>query len=196
MILGGGPVGCELAQAWQSLGRSVVLVEGGAQLLGREEPFASEEVEEALRFDGVDVRTGIRATGVVRTDSQVTITLDNGSSIEGDELLLALGRTPRTQGIGLDYAIGDVNGRALLTHQGKYQGRIAADHILGRANASLVYGGKLSPRIVTGAEVGDFLHAATIAIVGDVPLDRLAHAVPCFPSRSEVSLELLEAYGL
>ncbi|CAA9498823.1 MAG: PF00070 family, FAD-dependent NAD(P)-disulphide oxidoreductase [uncultured Solirubrobacteraceae bacterium] len=283
VVLGGGPVGVELAQAWRSLGSAVTLVESHEHVLGREEPFAAEEVEQALGDAGVDVRTGIRATAVARSDGKVTVTLSDGTEAIGDELLLALGRTPRTDGIGLDsvglgadgpietdnhlhvqaepwlYAIGDVNGRALLTHQGKYQGRIAADHILGRAHASLVYGGPLSPRIVftepqvasvgytlaaaleagidveavdadvndtaggsfygrgvpgrarlvvdenrrvlvgatfTGAEVGDLLHAATIAIVGEVPLDRLWHAVPCFPSRSEVWLKLLEAYGL
>ena len=283
LVLGGGPVAVELAQAWRSFGSEVTVIAGSDQVLHREEPFAAEEVEQALRDAGVDVRTGIHATGAARTDGQVTLTLDNDTQVTGDELLLAVGRTPRTEGIGLEsvgldagspietdhhlhvqsepwlYAIGDVNGRALLTHQGKYQGRIAADHILGRAHASLVYGGPLSPRIVftepqvasvgytlagaleagidaravdadvndtagasfygrgvagrarlvvdenrrvlvgatfTGADVGDFLHAAPIAIVGDVPLDRLWHAVPCFPSRSEVWLKLLEDYGL
>ena len=284
VILGGGPVGCELAQAWRSLGSQVTLVHGGEQLLEREEHFASEEVEQALRDAGVDVRTHARATRVARTDGGgVTLTLADGDAVEGDELLLAVGRTPRTEDLGLEsvglepgayietdghlhvqaqpwlYAIGDANGRALLTHQGKYQGRIAADHILGRANASLVYGGALSPRVTftepqvaavgytleaaleagldavpvdadvnatagasfygrgvpgrarlvvdenrrvlvgatfTGADVGEFVHAATIAIVGDVPVDRLWHAVPPFPTRSEVWLKLMEAYGL
>jgi pyruvate/2-oxoglutarate dehydrogenase complex dihydrolipoamide dehydrogenase (E3) component len=211
------------------------------------------------------------------------LTLKDGEVVRGEQLLLGLGREPRTHDLGLEpfgvepgkaietdghlhvqahpwlYAIGDVNGRALLTHQGKYQGRIAADHILGRANASLVYGGPLSPRVVftepqvasvgytleaarergmdvravdadvnntaggsfygkgvpgrarivvdenrrvlvgatfTGADVADFLHAATIAIVGDVSIDRLWHAVPAFPTRSEIWLKLLEEYGL
>jgi dihydrolipoamide dehydrogenase len=284
VVLGGGPVGCEMAQAWTTLGSQVTLVEAAERLLSREEPFAADAVEEALAACGVDVRTGRRASAVTRDgDGPVTVTLDDGATVTGDELLLALGRRPRTQELGLEtvglepggaievdqhlhvesqpwlYAIGDVNGRALLTHQGKYQGRIAADHICGRFNASLVYGGPLSPRVVftepqvasvgytlrdaqeagidaravdadvsstagasfhgrgvpgrarlvvdenrrvlvgatfTGADVGDFLHAASIAIVGDVPMDRLWHAVPCFPTRSEVWLKLLEAYGL
>jgi len=283
VVLGGGVVGCELAQAWQSLGAQVVLLEPGPTLLGREEPFAAEEVEAGLRAQGVDVRIGRRAAAVSRNDA-VSVVLDDGGTVEGDELLVATGRAPRTAGIGLEtvglepgrpietdvhlcagvpgrwlYAIGDCNGRALLTHQGKYQGRIAADHILGRFNTSIVYGGPLSPRVVftepqvaavghtlasahaagidaravdadvnhtagsafvgggvpgrarividenrrvlvgatfTGAEVADLVHAATVAIVGDIPLDRLWHAVPCFPTRSEVWLKLLEEYGL
>jgi dihydrolipoamide dehydrogenase len=283
IVLGGGPVGVEMAQAWGSLGSEVTLVEAGEQVLSREEPFAADEVQDALEACGVDLRIGRRAQKVERNGDTVTITLDDGATLEGDELLVALGRTPRTNNIGLEtvglepgesietdhhlhnaanpwlYAIGDVNGRALLTHQGKYQGRIAADHICGRSNASLVYGGRLSPRVVftepqvasvgftlaaareagidaravdadvndtagasffgrgvpgrarlvvdenrrvlvgatfTGADVADFLHAATIAIVADVPIDRLWHAVPCFPTRSEVWLKLLEEYGL
>ncbi len=283
VVLGGGPVGVEMAQAWQTLGSEVTLVEAGEHVLAHEEPFAGEQVQEALRAYGVDVRTGRRAESVARDGDSVSVTLDDGVALTADELLVALGRTPRTGDIGLEtvglqpgesietdqhlhvpdepwlYAVGDVNGRALLTHQGKYQARIAADHICGRANASVVYGGKLSPRVVftepqvasvgytlaaaqeagvdaraldadvndtagasffgngvagrarlvvdenrrvlvgatfTGADVADFLHAATIAIVGDVPVDRLWHAVPSFPTRSEVWLKLLESYGL
>ena len=284
VVLGGGPVGVELAQAWRTLGSEVALVESGPHVLSREEPFAAEEVEGALRDAGVDVRTGRRAERVEREgDGPITVVLDDGARITGDELLLGLGRTPRTEDLGLEtvgledggyvtvdrhlhvpeqpwlYAIGDVNGRALLTHQGKYQARVAADHICGRHNSSIVYGGSLSPRVVftepqvasvgytlrgaidagidaravdadvndtggasftgsgvpgrarlvvdenrrvlvgatfTGADVADFLQAATIAIVGDVPIDRLWHAVPPFPTRSEVWVQLLEAYGL
>jgi pyruvate/2-oxoglutarate dehydrogenase complex dihydrolipoamide dehydrogenase (E3) component len=157
------------------------------------------------------------------------------------------------------YAVGDCNGRSLLTHEGKYQARVAADHILGRGTASVVYGGALSPRVVftepqvaavgytlagareagidarcveaqpgktaggsfvgkgvpgtaclvvdenrrvvvgatfTGPEVAELLHAATIAIVADIPMDRLWHAVPAFPTRSELWLALMDAYGL
>jgi len=281
-VLGGGVVGVELAQAWQSLGAQVTLVEGGPGLIAREEPFAAEQVEASLRARGVDVRIEVRAERVERTNGVVRLGLDDGTSVEADEILVATGRRPRTKDLGVEtvglepgasietdvhccvqppwlYAVGDANGRALLTHQGKYQGRIAADHILGRFNTSLVYGGKLSPRVIftepqiaavgytlagaheagidaravdadvnhtagasffgrgvpgrarivvdenrrvlvgatfTGADVADFLHAATIAIVADVPIDRLWHAVPCFPTRSEVWLKLLEAYGL
>ena len=284
VVLGGGVVGCELAQAWQSLGSQVTLLEPGLRLLGREEPFAAGAVEDALRSRGVDVRLQSRAARVKR-DGAVRVTLHDDAEIEADELLVAAGRRPLTDDLGLEavglepgavidtdvhlratgvaggwlYAVGDVNGRALLTHQGKYQGRLAADHLLGRFNTSIVYGGPLSPRVVftepqvaavghtlagaqqagiharavdadvnhtagsafygrgvsgqarivvdenrrvlvgatfTGADVGELLHAATIAIVGDVPVDRLWHAVPSFPTRSEVWLKLLEAYGL
>ncbi len=284
LVLGGGVVGVELTQAYRSLGSAVTLVEFGPRLIGREEPFASEQVEAALREDGVDVRLSTSADAVSRTDGEVHATLSDGTQVVADEILVAAGRKPNTDGLGLDavgvrsggsietdlqlrvvgaeewlYAIGDVNGRALLTHQGKYQGRIAADHILGGAGTSLVYGGPLSPRVVftepqvaavghtlasaleagidaravdadmnstagasfvgrnepgrarivvdenrrvlvgatfTGADVAEFVHAATIAIVGDVPIDRLWHAVPSFPTRSEVWLKLLEEYGL
>ncbi len=284
LVLGGGVIGAEMAQAYRSLGSHVVLVEPGPRLIGREEPFAAEQVEAALRRDGVDVRLGVGAVLVDRVGGTVRMELTDGTAVEGDELLVAAGRTPVLAGLGLEsvglgadgplgtdvhlrvagaeewlYAVGDVNGRALLTHQGKYQGRIAADHLLGRFNTSIVYGGPLSPRVVftepqvaavghtlasalgagidaravdadmngtagasfhgrgepgtarivvdenrrvlvgatfTGADVADFVHAATIAIVGDVAIDRLWHAVPSFPTRSEVWLKLLEAYGL
>ncbi len=283
VVLGGGPVGVEMAQAWRTLGSEVTLIEAGDDVLAREEPFAAEEVRDALAALGVDVRTGRRAESVARDGATVAVTLDDGATVTGDELVVALGRSPRTGDIGLEtvglepgvevatdchlrvpgqpwlYAIGDVNGRGLLTHQGKYQARIAADHICGRPGAAIVHGGALSPRVVftepqvasvghtlaaaleagidaravdadvndtagasffghgvpgrarlvvdedrrvlvgatfTGADVADFLHAATIAVVGEVPIDRLWHAVPCFPTRSEVWLKLLEEYGL
>jgi pyruvate/2-oxoglutarate dehydrogenase complex dihydrolipoamide dehydrogenase (E3) component len=280
IILGGGVVGVELAQAWSSLGTRVVLLEGTPRLLVREEPFASAEVEASLREQGVDVRTGNLAVSVTR-DEDVTVELRDGSSVTGAELLVAVGRKPSTEGLGLEtiglepgkpvevgsnlrssrydwlYAIGDVNGRALLTHMGKYQGRLAADAILGK-DVAVVSDGPLSPRVVfsdpqvaavghtlasaesaglvvravdvetsgtagasfvgrnapgtsrlviddtrgvivgatfTGVEVAEWLHAATIAVVCEVPLERLAHAVPSFPTRSEVWLKLLEAAG-
>jgi pyruvate/2-oxoglutarate dehydrogenase complex dihydrolipoamide dehydrogenase (E3) component len=281
VILGGGVVGVELAQAWTSLGTKVTLLEGAPRVIVREEPFASDEVAAALREAGVDVRTKSRAVAAAR-DGDVTVTLEDGSTASGAELLVAVGRKPSTEGIGLEtiglepgkpvevgsnlrsprhdwlYAIGDANGRALLTHMGKYQGRLAADVILGR-DARIVSDGPLSPRVIftspqvaavghtlasaessglvvtavdvetgstaggsfvgrgapgtsrivvddtrrvivgatfTGVEVAEWLHAASIAIVGEVPLETLAHAVPCFPTRSEVWLKLLEAFGL
>ncbi len=282
VILGGGVVGVELAQAWSSLGTKVVLLEGAGRVIVREEPFASEEVGAALVEAGVDVRTGSRAVRVSRDGSEAVVELEDGTTARGAELLIAVGRVPRTGDLGLEtvgleagkpvevgsnlrsprhdwlYAIGDANGRALLTHMGKYQGRLAADAILGK-NVSVVSDGPLSPRVIftdpqvaavghtlgsaeaagmvvravdvptsgtagasfvgrntpgtsrlviddvrgvvvgatfVGFESGEFLHAATIAVVGEVPLERLAHAVPCFPARSEVWLKLLEAAGL
>jgi pyruvate/2-oxoglutarate dehydrogenase complex dihydrolipoamide dehydrogenase (E3) component len=282
VVLGGGPVGAELAQAWRSLGSEVTLVEGADRLLPNEEPFASEQVADALGEAGVDVRTGSEATGVRGGNGEVAVELEGGASVAGEELLVAVGRRARTDGIGLEtvgtaaerwlevddqlrvdgsdwlYAVGDVNGRALLTHMGKYQARIAADHILGKqvaatadkhgsprvtftdpqvaavghtlatakeagmqaravdtptsGTAGASFHGRDMPgttRIVVdeerqvlvgatfvGPETADFLHGATIAVVGQVPLDRLWHAVPCFPTRSEIWLKLMESYGL
>jgi pyruvate/2-oxoglutarate dehydrogenase complex dihydrolipoamide dehydrogenase (E3) component len=280
-ILGGGVVGVEMAQAWGALGSKVTLVHRGQRLIEREEPFAGEQVLESLRELGVDIRLGRSAAHVAR-DGAFSIALDDGSSIEVDELLVAVGRTPGTTGIGLEvlgietgkplrvgedlrvpghdwlFAVGDVNGRAQLTHMGKYQGRIAADAILGRSVKLRSDGGQ-SPRVIftdpqvgavgltlgaaqeagikvrhvdvetggnaggsfighgapgtsrlvvdedrrvvvgatiTGAEIAEALHAATIAVVAEVSLDDLWHAVPSFPTRSELWLRLLEAYGL
>jgi pyruvate/2-oxoglutarate dehydrogenase complex dihydrolipoamide dehydrogenase (E3) component len=284
VIAGGGVVGVEMAQAFQTLGSQVTLVEGKRRLLPREEEYACAEVTKALTGYGVDIRTGQRATRVQERDGTVVVTTADGGTAEGDTLLVALGRTPQTAGLGLDvvglpddrpvhvdahmqvpghpwlYAIGDVNGRALFTHMGKYQGRIAADHIHG-LDVAFSHGadGALSPRVIftdpqvaavghtsdtaevaglvvdvvetatsgnaggsfygrgapgtarllidrergivvgatiTGAEVGEMLHAATIAIVGEIPLDRLRHAVPCFPTRSEIWLSLLDRAGV
>ena len=156
VVLGGGPVGAEMAQAWRSLGAQVALIEAMDRLLPNEEPFASEQVSDALREAGVDVRAGAKATAVRGESGEVTVELEGGDSVSGEELLVAIGRRARTDGIGLEtvgvdaerwlevddqlrvggsdwlYAIGDVNGRALLTHMGKYQGRIACDNILGK----------------------------------------------------------------
>ncbi|HET9163936.1 MAG TPA: NAD(P)/FAD-dependent oxidoreductase [Solirubrobacterales bacterium] len=285
IVLGGGPVGAELAQAWSTLGTKVTLVEGEDRLLPREEPFAGEQVAKSLREAyGVDVRTGVLAERVAPAGAGVAIELDDGSRVEAAELLVAIGRAPRTEGIGLDsagveagehgfletddrlrvggrewlYAIGDVNGRSLFTHMGKYQAWIAAENLLGRPVESIAEG-LGSPRVTftdpqvaavgktlaqaeevgidaravdaptdgtagasfygkdtggtsrlviderkktivgatfTGFETADFLHAATVAIAAEVPLNRLRHAVAAYPTRSEIWLKLLEAAGL
>ena len=280
-VLGGGVVGVEMAQAWSSLGSQVTLVHRGDRLIEREEPFAGAQVEEALRAAGVDVRLATEVSAVGRNGA-VRVELGD-ESVEADEILVAIGRTPRTADIGLDtigiepgghlrvddslrvpghetwlYAVGDVNGRALLTHMGKYQARLAADSILGK-EVQLRSDGGASPRVIftdpqvgavgltlaaasekalpvravdvetsgnaggsfvgrgapgtarlvvdeerrvvvgatiTGSEVAEALHAATIAVVGKVPLEDLWHAVPSFPTRSELWLRLLEAYGM
>jgi pyruvate/2-oxoglutarate dehydrogenase complex dihydrolipoamide dehydrogenase (E3) component len=283
-ILGGGVVGVEMAQAWRSLGSQITLIEAGDRVLPREEPFASEDVEQSLREHGVDIRKGATAVAVRSEGGEVVVELDSGASIPTDELLVAIGRRPNTSDLGVEtvglepgepievddhmrrpgsdwlYAIGDVNGRALLTHMGKYQARIAADTILGPGGPCLILDGARAPRITytdpqvaavgytlaaaqeaglnvravdvstqasagasfygrddargtsrlvvdedaglvvgatfTGPEVGEWLQAATIAVVGEVPLERLAHAVPAFPSRSEVWLYLMQKLGL
>ena len=280
-VLGGGVVGVEMAQAWSSLGSQVTLVHRGDRLIEREEPFAGAQVEEALRAAGVDVRLATEVSAVGRNGA-VRVELGD-ESVEADEILVAIGRTPRTADVGLDtigiepgghlrvddslrvpghetwlYAVGDVNGRALLTHMGKYQARLAADSILGK-EVQLRSDGGASPRVIftdpqvgavgltlaaasekalpvravdvetsgnaggsfvgrgapgtarlvvdeerrvvvgatiTGSEVAEALHAATIAVVGKVPLEDLWHAVPSFPTRSELWLRLLEEYGM
>ncbi len=283
LVLGGGVVGVELAQAYASLGAEVTLVEGGERLIAREEPIASEQVATALREAGVEVLTDAKATAVARRQPRaaVTLTLEGGRELTGDELLVAVGRRPATTDLGVEtvglqagepievddqmrvpghpwlYAIGDVNGRSLLTHMGKYQARVASLAIDGDAQARATQDGAGSPRVIftdpqvaavglteaaardagiavrtvshasagsagasfvgrnaagtcmlvvdarrdvvvgatfVGFEVGEWLQAATIAIVGEVPIARLWDCVPAFPTRSEIWLKLLEAY--
>ena len=171
-ILGGGVVGVEMAQAYSSLGSDVTLIERGDRLIPREERFASDDVEQSLRENGVDVRLGTSATAVRAEGGEVTLELDDGGPVRADELLVAIGRKLNTEDIGLDsvglepgkpvevddsmrandwlYAIGDANGRALLTHMGKYQARIAADVILGYPSGCLPTNadGSRSPRVI------------------------------------------------
>jgi pyruvate/2-oxoglutarate dehydrogenase complex dihydrolipoamide dehydrogenase (E3) component len=299
-IIGGGVVASEMATAFTELGSSVTMLARDG-VLHLAEPFAGERVTESLRDKGASVRIGAEAGSVKRNgDGTVSITLTDGEQIEADELLVAIGRTPNTQDIGLEtiglkpgawlpvddtmrvlqedgtllgdgwlYAAGDVNRRVLLTHQGKYQARAAGDVIVARAKGEAVEDGRwgrhaatadehavpqvvftepelssvgltaanaeaagLRTRVVdydlaatagsalhaegyqgharmvvdedrkvivgftlVGPDVAEMLHAATIAVVGEVPLDRLWHAVPAFPTVSEVWLRLLEAYG-
>ncbi|GGP01813.1 NAD(P)/FAD-dependent oxidoreductase [Nonomuraea glycinis] len=299
-IIGGGVVAAEMATAFAALGASVTMLARDG-VLPLAEPFAGERVIESLRDAGVSVRLGAEAGSVQRDDDgTVHVTLTDGGQIEADELLVAVGRTPNTQDIGLDhvgltpgawlavddtmrvvgpdgapiddgwlYAAGDVNRRVLLTHQGKYQARAVGDVIVARAKGEAVEDGRWGrhaataderavPQVVftepeiasvgltaaaaeaaglrirvidydlgaiagaalhadgyrgdarmvvdedrkvivgftlAGPDVAELLHAATIAVVGEVPLDRLWHAVPAYPTVSEVWLRLLEAYG-
>jgi dihydrolipoamide dehydrogenase len=285
LVLGGGAVGVELAQAYRRLGSQVALVEGAPRLLGREEPFAGEEVRKAFEAEGIEVLVGARAAAVARTNGRVAVRLDDGRELEGDELLVGVGRRPNTGDLGLEtvglepgravevddtlratgivagawlYAVGDVNGRAPLTHMGKYHARLAADAILGH-DVEAIADRRAVPRVTftdpqvaavgateeqaraegvdvravtyatgavagaytrgngiegtsklvvdaerrvvvgatfTGPDVQELLHSATIAVVAETPLETLWHAVPSFPTVSEVWLRLLEAYGL
>lgn len=159
LIVGGSVVAVEMATAWQALGSQVTVLARGDGLLPRMEPFAGELVADSLREAGAVVRTGVSVEAVVRDGSTgpVSVVLEGGETLEGDELLMATGRAPRTEDIGLDtvglpagrwievddtcrvpghdwlYAVGDVNHRVLLTHQGKYQARIAGAVIAARA---------------------------------------------------------------
>jgi pyruvate/2-oxoglutarate dehydrogenase complex dihydrolipoamide dehydrogenase (E3) component len=182
VIMGGGVVGVEMAQAWSSLGVEVVVIEGLHRLISREEPFACQLVAAALEERGVELHRGTKATAVRREGDEVAVDLEDGATVTGDELLVAVGRRPRTDGIGLEsvgiatdrplevddgmrvpghdwlYAVGDVNGRVLLTHMGKYQARVAADRILGK-QASVRSDGALSPRVIfTDPEVAAVGH--------------------------------------
>jgi dihydrolipoamide dehydrogenase len=286
LVLGGGAVGVELAQGFRRLGaEEVTVVEGAERLLAREEPFAGEEVKAAFEAEGMTVITGARMVAARREggDGPVVAALEGGRELVGDEILVAVGRRPATADLGLDtvgleagravavddrlravgvdggwlYAVGDCNGRAPLTHMGKYHGRVAGDVILGRDAADLA-GEEMVPRVTftdpqvcavglteaqardkglevtvvrygtgdvpgaytlgngirgtsqlvvddarrvvvgatfTGPGLQELLHSATVAVVAEVPVDRLWHAVPSFPTVSEVWLHLLEAYG-
>jgi dihydrolipoamide dehydrogenase len=283
LVLGGGVVAVELAQAYATLGTQVTILEAAERLIGREELFAAEQVHEALEAAGVEVVLGAHAASVQRASSagasgSVTLELEDGRSFTGEELLVCTGRKAHTDSLGLEsvglegggtidvderlrvpgrdwlYVVGDANGRVLLTHMGKYQARLVADGILGHPG-SLRSDGALSPRVIftepqvaavghtlasaraaglsvravdqeieanaggsfvghgapgmvrlvldtergvivgatfTGVDVAESLHAATIAVIAEVPLELLAHAVPAFPTRSEVWLSLIE----
>ena len=298
VIIGGGVVACEMADAWRTLGsEAVTLIVREDRLLVNTEDFAGEAVRASFEQRGIDVLLSTVTERVARAeDGEVTVALAGGRSVSGDQLLVATGRAPRTDAIGLDtvglrpgawltvddscrvdgggewlYAAGDLNHRALLTHMGKYQGRACGDAIVARAKGELsgdpspwsscaatadhaavpqvvftdpevsavglthagavaaglrvravdyeiadVAGAGLTAdgyrghaRMVvdedrgvivgvtfTGPGVGDLIHAATVAVVGEVPLDRLWHAVPSYPTVSEIWLRLLETYGL
>ena len=154
LVLGGGPVGVEMAQAVRRFGGEVVLVEGAAHLLAREPAPLGEALANALRRDGIDLALGVHATTARRDGEHYILELDDGRTLSGDRLLVATGRSPRVDGLGLEtvgvkfdrhgisvdahlcagervWAIGDVNGIWQLTHVGKYQGRIVAANILG-----------------------------------------------------------------
>ncbi|AYF98772.1 dihydrolipoyl dehydrogenase family protein [Protaetiibacter intestinalis] len=291
-VLGGGVVGCELATAYASLGSRVTLVARHG-LLGGQEPFAADAVRAGLEGAGVRVLTDTDVVAAHAAEKNAVLTLGDGSRILAERVLVATGRTGRTRDLGIEelglaagdrievddtlrvpgfewlYAVGDVNGRALLTHQGKYQARAAGDAIAARAAGRAVddapwgahvatadhravpqvtftdpevasvgltaaaaeraglrtrvldyelswlagatvyaddYAGRaravvdLDRGVLVGAtfvgpDVGELLQAATIAVVGEVPLDRLWHAVPAYPTVSEVWLRWLEAFG-
>ena len=156
VILGGGPVGAEMAQAVRRLGGEVALAEGAAHVLAREPVPLGEALGEVLRADGIELLLGVRATAARRDGPDYVLVLEDGRELRGDQLLLATGRRPRTSGLGLDsvgvtpgpkgipvdsrlragdrlWAIGDVTGIRLLTHVGKYQGEVVAANILGES---------------------------------------------------------------
>ena len=300
VVLGGGVVGVEMAQAWHSLGSEVTLLERSDRLLIREEPFVGDELEHSFVDLGIDVRTGTEVTGIRRSSAGLVLELGDGGRVEGDQVLVAVGRRPRTEELGLETVGLEPGGlppggrnppstRASVAVRGRrrkrpgpphpygeVQARLVADRIgrgdegridpswgddlrPGGAEGDLRAHGPKSPRVAftdpqvaavghtlesaraaelsvheidlptsgtagatfygrdapgttrfvvdidrevlvgvtfVGPEVADFLHAATIAVVGEVPLRTLVHAVPPFPARSEIWLKFLEAFGL
>jgi dihydrolipoamide dehydrogenase len=301
VIIGGGVVGCESATWLNALGAQVVLLAREERLMVRTEPFAGDLVAEAMRTAGIDVRLGVDVSLVERGEirsvevghprgSEVAITVD-GERIVADEVLIAAGRVPASDRLGLEtvgltpngfvdtddsmavrgvagdwlYAVGDITGRALLTHMGKYQARVCGDVIAARASGEATDARRyratsdhgavpqvtftepevgsvglteadaraagLSVRAVeydlgalggtsllrdnyrglaklvvdtsrdvlvgatfVGPAAGEHVYAATVAVVAEVPLEVLWHAVPSFPTPSEVWLRLLETW--
>jgi pyruvate/2-oxoglutarate dehydrogenase complex dihydrolipoamide dehydrogenase (E3) component len=155
LVLGGGPVGVEMAQAVHRMGASVALVEGMDHVLPREPKPLGDALGAALEADGIELHFGEHASGVRRDDGGYVLEFEGRKELRGDRLLVATGRRPRTEGLGLEtagieptrrgipvdahmrvtdglWAIGDVTGVWPLTYMGKYQGRVAAANILGR----------------------------------------------------------------
>jgi dihydrolipoamide dehydrogenase len=154
LVLGGGPVGVEMAQAVRRLGGDVAIVEGAPHLLAHDPAPLGEALAVALRRDGIDLVLGVKVSGARRDGNEYVLQLEDGTEQRGDQLLVATGRRPRVEGIGLEtvgveanphgvpvdarlrladglWAIGDVTGVRLLTHVGKYQGEVVASNILG-----------------------------------------------------------------
>jgi dihydrolipoamide dehydrogenase len=154
IVLGGGPVGTEMAQAVRRLGGEVALLEGSGHVLAREPAPLGEALGEVLRRDGIELILNTRATAARKDGEDYVLELDDGRELRGDRLLVATGRRPRVDGVGLEtvgiepdprgvpvdshlragerlWAIGDVTGIWPLTHVGKYQGRVVASNLLG-----------------------------------------------------------------
>jgi len=154
LVLGGGPVGVEMAQAVRRLGGEVALVDGAEHLLAREPAPLGEALGEVLRRDGIELVLGAHATAARREGEDYVLAFEDGTELRGDRLLVATGRRPRVDGVGLEtvgieaephgipvdghmragerlWAIGDVTGIWPLTHVGKYQGDVVAANLLG-----------------------------------------------------------------
>jgi pyruvate/2-oxoglutarate dehydrogenase complex dihydrolipoamide dehydrogenase (E3) component len=196
LVLGGGPVGVEMAQAVRRLGGEVVLIEGSAHVLPREPRPLGEALADVLRRDGIELALGVHATAARREGEMFSLELDDGRKFSGDRLLIATGRRPRVHEIGLEtvgieanprgipvdarlragerlWAIGDVNGIWQLTHVGKYQGRVVAANILGEpreANYEAV------PRVVFTDPQATAVGAAEATFSGTALVSKVAKA--------------------
>jgi dihydrolipoamide dehydrogenase len=267
LVLGGGPVGVELAQVVRRLGGEAVVVEGADHLLAREAKPLGEALGEIFGREGIELHLGAQATAARREGDEFVLELDSGAELRGDRLLVATGRRPRVEGIGLEtvgiepnrgvpvdarlqvaerlWAVGDVTGIWQLTHVGKYQGEVVASNILGeereanyeavpravftdpqaasvgateapfsgtaklsgiaktetytREYASsngfltlLSDGDRLTGAYAFGAEAGEWLQQATLAIRARVPLDVLRDTIQPFPTFSEIYVEAVK----
>ncbi|TCC44997.1 NAD(P)/FAD-dependent oxidoreductase [Kribbella capetownensis] len=202
LIIGGGPAGTELAQIVRRLGGEVTLVDQRQHLLYREPAALAEALGEALRREGIDLALGVEITGARREGNDYVLNLSDGRELRGDKLLVATGRRPRVEGIGLEtfgitpdrrgvpvdsrlragerlWAVGDITGLWPLTHVGKYQGEVVAANILGtprEANYDAV------PRVVytdpQAASVGaiEAPYSGTAALSGVAKTATYTHA--------------------
>jgi len=269
LVLGGGTVAVEMAQAVRGLGGEVVVVEGAERVIAREPAPLGEALGAVLRREGVELILGTRVTAARRDGEDYVLVLADGREVRGDRLLVATGRRPRVADLGLEsvgikadghgipvdarlragerlWAIGDVNGIWLLTHVGKYQADVVAANILGQpreahyeavprvvftepqaaavgatearfrgtarlkevartATYSRAYaedngfltllsdGERLTGAYALGAEAGEWLQQATLAIRARVPLDVLSDVIQPFPTFSEIYAEALKA---
>ena len=269
LILGGGPVGVEMAQAVHRLGGEVVLIDGSDHVLAKEPAPLGRALGDVLRGEDIELSLGVHATEARREGDDYVLALDDGTVVRGDRLLVATGRRPRVAGIGLEtvgidvnphgievdaslrageglWAIGDVTGIWPLTHVGKYQGRVVAANILGQSREAnydavprvvftdpqaasagagegrfsatvpvkevaktatynrnyadddgfltlLSDGEAVTGAYALGAEAGEWLQQATLAIRARVPLDVLEDTIQPFPTFSEIYLHGVKA---
>jgi pyruvate/2-oxoglutarate dehydrogenase complex dihydrolipoamide dehydrogenase (E3) component len=268
VVLGGGPVGVELAQALRRYGSEVTLCEGDSRLLPREAESVGEAVAEALSADGIELRLGEHASAAEKRDGKYVLRFERSEDVSGERLLVATGRRARVNELGLDsvgiepgkqgievdeqlragdgvWAIGDATGIWPFTHVGKYQARIAARAMLGDSSARADYravprvvfcdpqvaavgestgaatgtaklsgvartstytrayadkpgfltlvsdGSKLVGAFAVGAEAGEWIQQATLAVRAEVPLEVLRDTIQPFPTFSEAYVNAL-----
>jgi dihydrolipoamide dehydrogenase len=194
LVLGGGPVGVEMAQAVRRFGGEVALVESSVHVLAREAAPLGEALGEILRRDGIELHTNASVTAATRDGDDFVVQLDGGGELRGDRLLVATGRRPRVEGIGLEtvgvepkprgvpvddhlrvadrlWAVGDVTGIWQLTHVGKYQGEVVAANILGEDRAANY---DAVPRVVYTDPAAASVGASDARFSAAVPLREIA----------------------